>query len=120
MQLPVPVSVTRATVGRSGAVTLAWGAGGVLYAVGNDVDGQLGDGTAGGSRTSFGAVLTINDGVAAAVGGRTTHALRAAGALWGWGENSLRANGTTDSANRPFGSAGWLPLEATPFATRGR
>ncbi|HQR69970.1 MAG TPA: hypothetical protein PLE54_05160 [Burkholderiaceae bacterium] len=120
VQLPVPVSVTRATVGRGGAVTLAWGAGGVLYAAGNDVDGQLGDGTAGGSRTSFAAVLTINDGVAAAVGGRTTHALRAAGALWGWGENSLRTNGTTDSANRPIGSSGWIALEASPFSTRGR
>lgn len=120
VQLAVPVSVTRATVGRGGAVTLTWGAGGVLYAAGDDTSGQLGDGTAGGSRTTFGAVLTIGDGTAAAVGGRTAHALRVGGALWGWGENTLRANGTTDSANRPIGSTGWTALEASPFSTRGR
>jgi hypothetical protein len=120
VQLAVPEGVTRVAVGRSGTVTLAVGLSGTVYAAGDDVDGQLGDGTAGGRRTTFAAVLTVDDGIAATIGRETGFALRAGGAIWGWGNNSYRTVGTTDSANRPVGSPGWVAVEATPYATRGR
>ena len=62
----------------------------------------------------------VNDGIAATIGRETGLALRAGGAIWGWGNNSYRTVGTTDSANRPVGSPGWVAVEATPYATRGR
>jgi hypothetical protein len=120
VQLAVPEGVTRVAVGRSGAVTYAVGLSGTVYAAGDDADGQLGDGTAGGRRTTFAAALGVNDATQPSVGRGTVHVLRGGGAIWGWGDNSYRTNGTSDSANRPIGSPGWLQIEATPFATRGR
>ena len=120
VQLAVPGPVTRVAVGRSGQVTYAWGASGVVYAAGVDLDGQLADGTPGAARPTFAAVLTLNDATAAVAGSVAGLALRAGGALWVWGNNAYRTSGTTDSANRPVGSTGWQQSEATPFAARGR
>jgi len=85
-----------------------------------DVDGQLADGTAGGSRAAFAPVMTIDDASRAAIGLDTGLALRAGGAIWGWGNNLYRANGTSDSAGRRVGSPGWTQVEASPFALSGR
>lgn len=120
VQLSVPEGVTRVAVGRSGSVTYAVGLSGALYAAGDDANGQLGDGSAGGRRTAFAPVLGVNDATLPAVALESGHVLRGGGAIWAWGTNVNRANGTTDSANRPVGSPGWLQTEATPFATRGR
>lgn len=120
VQLAVPEGVTRVAVGRSGSVTFAVGLSGTVYAAGDDTDGQLGDGTAGGRRTTFAAALGVNDATQPSVGSETAFMLRGGGAIWGMGNNLYRTNGTTDSANRPIGSPGWLQTEATPFATRGR
>jgi hypothetical protein len=120
VQLAVPEGVTRVAVGRSGTVTYAVGLSGTVYAAGDDLDGQLGDGSAGGRRTNFAPVLGVNDAAQPSIGRETGHVLRAGGAISAWGNNTYRANGTTDSANRPVGSPGWLQIEATAFATRGR
>lgn len=120
VQLAVPGPVTRVAVGRSGQVTYAWGASGIVYAAGVDLDGQLADGTPGAARPTFSAVLSLNDATAAVATGGAGLALRSGGALWVWGNNAYRTNGTTDSANRPIGSPGWVQTEATPFAARGR
>jgi alpha-tubulin suppressor-like RCC1 family protein len=120
VQLALPEGVTRVAVGRSGTVTYAVGLSGAVYAAGDDSDGQLGDGSAGGRRTTFAPVLGVNDATLPSVGSVTGHALRGGGAIWAWGNNYYRINGTTDSANRPVGSPGWLQIEATAFATRGR
>jgi alpha-tubulin suppressor-like RCC1 family protein len=120
VQLAVPGPVTRVSVGRSGQVTYAWNANGVVYAAGVDLDAQLGDGMADAGRPTFAAMLTLNDATAAVATREAGLALRAGGALWVWGNNAYRTNGTTDSANRPVGSTGWQQIEATPFAARGR
>jgi hypothetical protein len=120
VQLAVPEGVTRVAVARLGRVTVAVGLSGTVYAAGDDDEGQLGDGSAGGRRPTFAAVLGVNDATQPSVGHQTSHVLRAGGAISAWGNNFYRLNGTTDSANRPIGSPGWLQIEATPFATRGR
>jgi hypothetical protein len=120
VQLALPEGVTRVAVGRSGSVTYAVGLSGTVYAAGEDLEGQLGDGSVGGRRTTFAPVLGVNDATQPSVGHETGHLLRAGGAISAWGNNFYRPNGTTDSVNRPVGSPGWLQVEATPFATRGR
>jgi alpha-tubulin suppressor-like RCC1 family protein len=120
VQIAVPGPVTRAAVGVAGQVTYALGTSGVVYAAGADANGQLGDGSIGSWRTTFAPVLTINDATQISIGLENGLAMRPGGAIWGWGNNFYRTNGTTDSGNRPIGSAGWVQIEASPFATRGR
>ncbi|MGE5713992.1 MAG: hypothetical protein ACM32F_08965, partial [Betaproteobacteria bacterium] len=107
-------------IGRFGTVSYVVGLSGTVYSAGDDSEGMLGDGTIGGRRTNFAPVLTINDATAAVVGHISGLALRPGGAIWGWGDNTHRTIGTTDSANRPVGSPGWIAVEASPYATRGR
>ena len=120
VQIVLPEGVARVAIGRFGAVSYAVGLSGTVYSAGDDGVGMLGDGTIGGRRTTFAPVLTLSDASAAAVSTDSGLALRPGGAIWGWGDNSYRTIGTTDSANRPVGSPGWVAVEATPYATRGR
>lgn len=120
VQIALPEGVVRVALGRFGAVSYAVGLSGAVYAAGEDASGQLGDGTAGGRRATFGAILTVDDATATAIGVETGFALRAGGAIWGWGDNFYRTNGTADSAGRRHRTPGWVQLEATPFATKGR
>ena len=120
VQIVLPEGVARVAIGRFGAVSHVVGLSGTVYSAGDNGVGMLADGTIGGRRTTFAPVLTLNDASAAAVSTDSGLALRPGGAIWGWGDNSYRTVGTTDSANRPVGSPGWVAVEATPYATRGR
>jgi hypothetical protein len=120
VQIALPEGVAKVAVGQFGVVTYVVGLSGTVYSAGDDTEGMLGDGTIGGRRTNFAPVLTINDATAAVVGHISGLALRPGGAIWGWGDNTYRTIGTTDSANRPVGSPGWIAVEASPYATRGR
>jgi hypothetical protein len=120
VQIAVPEGVARVAIGMGGAVSYAIGLSGTLYSAGDDALGMLGDGTVGGRRAAFAPVLTVNDATAAVVTNDAGLALRSGGAVWGWGDNFYRTNGTTDSADRPHRTVGWVRVEATPYAARGR
>lgn len=119
--LSAPEPVVRAAVGRLGALSALVGASGTVYTAGNNDLGQLGSGTFSSSRAGFAAALVVNDAGAVAVSSDSVLALRNGNAgLWVWGSNQQRTAGTSDSAGRPAGSTGWLPVEATPYPMTGR
>ena len=60
---------------------------GTLYAWGDDVDGQLGNGTAG-DYTMPTQIGSADDWVAIKAGDSTSRAVKEDGTLWGWGANS--------------------------------
>jgi alpha-tubulin suppressor-like RCC1 family protein len=66
---------------------------------GSDAQGQLGDGTAGGSLVTPTAPVGVGEVLSLAAGGRHTCAVRTNGTVWCWGENAAGqlGRGTTGS-----------------------
>ena len=107
-QVPVPVMDTGALAGKTlvavatgDSFSLGLSADGEVFSWGSDFNGQLGDGTSGGSRTE--PVAVVADG---ALAGRTVTAIAAGadhglaltadGEVFAWGDNSRDQLGTED------------------------
>jgi alpha-tubulin suppressor-like RCC1 family protein len=107
-QLPVPVMDSGALAGRTlvavatgGNFSLGLSSAGEVFSWGSDFNGQLGDGTAGGSRTE--PVAVVADGALAgkivtaiAAGADHALALTSDGEVFAWGDNSRDQLGTED------------------------
>jgi RHS repeat-associated protein len=97
--LQVPIAGV-SKIAAAGFHSLAIKTDGTLWAWGYDGDGQLGDGTAGGSRTTPGLVLAIGPTTSISGGAYHTLAIRTDGTVWSWGWNAAGQLGTGDTASR--------------------
>ena len=74
--------------------TLALKNNGTLWAWGNNLTGQLGDGTSGGVHTGLPKQIgTDEDWLMVSAGGAASFAIKTDGSLWGWGNNSYGQQG---------------------------
>jgi RHS repeat-associated protein len=97
--LQVPIAGV-SKVSAAGFHSLALKTDGTLWAWGYDGDGQLGDGTAGGSRTTPGLVLAIGTATSVSGGAYHTLAIKTDGTVWSWGWNPTGQLGSGDTVAR--------------------
>lgn len=101
--LALPAGAFAARVSAGGNHSLWIADDGLMWAVGYNTDGQLGDGTKT-SRTAPVAVGYFNDWTTVEAGYVSSYGLRRGGSLWAWGDNAYGqlGVGTTTDATRPL------------------
>lgn len=101
LSLPSPALAGRLAAGASHSLWIADD--GLMWGVGYNTNGQLGDGTKT-SRTSPVAVGYFNDWTRVEAGYVSSYGLRRDGSLWAWGDNAYGqlGVGTTTDATRPL------------------
>ncbi|HET7294697.1 MAG TPA: chitobiase/beta-hexosaminidase C-terminal domain-containing protein [Vicinamibacteria bacterium] len=75
-------------IAAGGDVSLALKTDGTVYSWGSNSNGQLGNGTTGGTRTTPGQITTLSSIVALAAGGASGLALKSDGTVYQWGRNA--------------------------------
>ena len=108
-----------------GSTTLALKADGTIWAWGENVHGQLGDGTWARERAAPARSVPDNDWKEVATGGAYSVALKRDGTLWSWGDNwaGQLGDGTTNNSRLPVrvgSSTNWIRIWANLIENVGQ
>jgi alpha-tubulin suppressor-like RCC1 family protein len=94
-------------------------AAGTVEAWGSNSDGQLGNGSTGGSSDTPGQVSSLTDVKDVAAGGRHSLALKNDGTVWAWGNNFFGQLGDGNSGIDPDSDTGDAYVSDTPVQVKG-